>query len=236
VSTPRHETIRVSEILMTAPADDARAAEGLASVPAGVTTPSPVTKDPRNPRLDLSEFMRRYRTVRGIKQAHLAELLRVSQSTVSKWENGSLPSEDQYFHILGLLGANPSTIADTWLARLVETSREPIHAVCDITHRLLVASPTRYQEWCSDRIEMFHRPLLHDAPLDIIEAEQRLLQQSLPSLDRPMLIKTAGQVYGRYRVNAGFLLWERLQLTDGTWVRLVTTVDPDRIPKCAITV
>jgi transcriptional regulator with XRE-family HTH domain len=186
----------------------------------------------------MSELLRRYRTVRGIKQAHLAELIRVSQGTISKWESGAaVPSEGQHHQIIELLAAKSSTVADTWLARLVETSRERIHAICDITHRLLVASPARYQEWGQERSEMFHRSLLDDAPDDIIEAERRLIERehSLP-FDDPVLIETAGQVRGHYRIIPGFVLWERLQLVDGTWVRLVTSVDPDRIPRRAITV
>jgi transcriptional regulator with XRE-family HTH domain len=190
---------------------------------------------------DLSELLRRYRTVRGIKQIHLAEIINVSQGTISKWENGTTtPNAGQYFQIIELLGANPSAVQDTWLARLIETSHERIHAVCDITHRLLVASPARYQEWCSDRSEMFHRPLLQDAPDDIVDAEHRLVQRSRSTrLDEPLIVRTRGQAVGpdrRYRVEAGLLLWERLQLADGTWVRLVTSIAPDRIPKRAITV
>jgi transcriptional regulator with XRE-family HTH domain len=186
----------------------------------------------------LSELLRRYRAVRGIKQAHLAELIRVSQSTVSKWESGVVtPNEDQHFQIIELLGAKPTTVADTWLARLVETSTERIHAICDVTHRLLVASPARYQEWCTDPSEMFRRPLLYDAPADIVAAERRLVQRDHSSpFDEPVLVKTAGQAGGRYRVKPGLLLWERLQLTDGTWVRLVTSVAADRIPRRAVTV
>jgi len=186
----------------------------------------------------MSELLRRYRTVRGIKQAHLAELIRVSQGTISKWESGAaVPSDEQHYQITELLAAKPSTVADTWLARLVETSRERIHAICDLTHRLLVASPARYQEWGQAHSEMFYRPLLYDAPDDIVEAERRLIQRehSLP-FDEPVLIKTAGQDSGRYRIIAGFVLWERLQLTDGTWVRLVTSVDADRIPRRAVSV
>jgi transcriptional regulator with XRE-family HTH domain len=181
------------------------------------------------------------RTVRGIKQTHLAQIIQVSQSTVSKWESGTaMPNANQYSQIVELLGAQPGAIADTWLARLIETSHERIHAICDITHRLLVASPARYQEWGSDRSEMFRRPLLDDAPDDIVEAERRLVQRSLSSpLDEPLLVRTAGQPAGghrRYCVKAGLLLWERLQLADGTWVRLVTNISPDRIPRRAIIV
>jgi hypothetical protein len=54
-------------------------------------------------------------------------------------------------------------------------------------------------------------------------------------LEEPVIIKTAGQAVGRYLVTPGFVLWERLQLTDGTWVRLVTSVEADRIPRRALT-
>jgi transcriptional regulator with XRE-family HTH domain len=186
----------------------------------------------------MAQLLRRYRTVRGIKQAHLAQLVRVSQSTISKWESGAaVPSEDQRDQVMQLLAVQPSTVADTWLARLVETSRDRVHAICDLTHQLLVASPARYQEWCREPSEMFHRPLLDDAPDDIIEAERRLIQREhrMP-FDEPLLITTAGQAGGRYRVIPGQVLWERLQLTDGTWVRLVTSVGADQIPTRAVRV
>jgi len=194
-------------------------------------------KDRKDHQWPLGELLQRYRLVRGMKQSHLAELIRVSQSTVSKWERGLMvPNEDQYFQIIELLGAKPTAVTDTWLARLIETSRDPIHAICDITHRLLVASPARYQEWRRDRGEMFRRPLLHDAPDDIVDAERRLGQRDHVSpFEEPVIIKTAGQAVGRYLVTPGFVLWERLQLTDGTWVRLVTSIEANRIPGRALT-
>jgi len=196
--------------------------------------------DPKEQLLQVSELLRRYRTVRGIKQTYLAEIIQVSQSTISKWENGTAtPNADQYFQIVELLGAHPRTVADTWLTRLIETSHERIHAICDVTHRLLVASPARYEEWRSDRSEMLDRPLLRDAPDDIVDAERRLMQRHRGSpFDEPLLVRTAGQAWQRrrYRVEAGLLLWERLQLTDGTWVRLVTSISPECAPKRAVTV
>jgi transcriptional regulator with XRE-family HTH domain len=186
----------------------------------------------------MAQLLRRYRTVRGIKQAHLAQLVRVSQSTISKWESGAaVPSADQHGQVIELLAAQPSAVANTWLARLVETSRDRVHAICDLTHKLLVASPTRYQEWCREPSEMFHRPLLDDVVGGIVEAERRLIQceHSMP-FDEPVVITTAGQTGGRYRVIPGLVLWERLQLTDGAWVRLVTSVGADQIPTRAVRV
>ncbi len=176
--------------------------------------------------------------MRGLKQSHLAELIRVSQSTVSKWESGAAtPSAEQHCQIIEMLGAKPCAVAETWLARLIEASHERVHAICDVTHRLLVASPARYQEWHSDRGEMFGQPLLAGAPDDIIEAERRLILRSheLP-LDQPLIVETAGQTGSRYQVLPGLVLWERLQLANGTWVRLVTSIDASRVPKRVVRV
>ncbi|WP_394828673.1 helix-turn-helix transcriptional regulator [Pendulispora albinea] len=186
----------------------------------------------------LSDMLRRFRILRGMKQAHLAQLFRVSQSAVSKWENGTAaPSAEQHGQIIEILGAKPSAVRDTWLARLVESSNERVHAICDITHKLLIASPARYTEWGTDRHDMFNRPLLQDAPTDIVEAERRFLSFAhRHALEKPIVLKTEGQSLGRYQVEPGYLLWERLQLSDGTWVRLATSITAERIPKGAIAV
>jgi hypothetical protein len=51
-----------------------------------------------------------------------------------------------------------------------------------------------------------------------------------------VLLETAGQTGARYQVLPGLVLWERLQLTDGTWVRLVTSIEASRVPKRVIRV
>src|SRR5258707_3567205 len=90
--------------------------------------------------------LRRLRRSRGLKQAYVAALLGVEQSTVSRWETGALvPDPDVAERALRLLGARPPD--DCALRRLVRTSTVPCHLVTDTDHRLLAVSPPRLREW-----------------------------------------------------------------------------------------
>lgn len=177
-------------------------------------------------------MLRRYRLLHGLKQATLAERLSVSQATISKWEKGDqLPNDERQSQLIALLAARPQGLDGTWLQRLVECSTQRVHVICDLTHRLLVASPGRYQEWGCSPGELFDVSLLSDAPGDIIEAENVLnMLEARRNYLRPMVLKTLGKTSGRYRVAAGYVLWERIQIPDGTWVRLVSSVDTHEIP------
>lgn len=173
-------------------------------------------------------ILRRYRIMRGMKQQSLADLFGVRQSTMSKWEQGTLYiSEERQAQIMDLISVYPSWIADSWLRRLVETSSQRVHVICDVSHRLLAASPSRVAEWGVTSRELIGQKLLQDAPDDIVAAEKHLLQGGAgENYLRPMIISTAGQRSGRYKVEPGRLLWEKLQIEDGSWVRLVTDLDP----------
>lgn len=181
-------------------------------------------------------MLRRYRLLRGLKQAALAELLLVSQATISKWEKGDqVPSTERQVQFLNLLAAKPQWLNDTWLKRLVEGSSHRVHVICDLTHRLLVASPSRFEEWGCSPNDMFGEPLLHDAPSDIIDAEAMLGNMDMRrNFLRPMVVETTGLTSGRYRVDAGHLLWEKIQIQDGSWVRLVTSLGQDDLPPDAL--
>ncbi|WP_044558786.1 helix-turn-helix transcriptional regulator, partial [Azospirillum sp. B4] len=84
--------------------------------------------------------LRRLRRMRGLKQGHVADMLGVTQATVSRWERGlAWPDEDHAVRIARLLGKGLGTAhpgQDGALKRLVRRSRDPVHLICDRSHRL----------------------------------------------------------------------------------------------------
>ena len=177
----------------------------------------------------MNEFgraLRRWRRLRSIKQSHAAELFGVTQATLSRWERGHQRiSEEAERKLSRLLGAPLDSAADAGLRRLVESSVLPVHLICDLSHRLLAASPPRVAEWSADVAELRGVSLWGFATDEIRAAESRLgelgwYDDSAAHLrfwtgrnDSPMV-----------PIDAGILVWERLQLSDGTLARLVTTV------------
>jgi transcriptional regulator with XRE-family HTH domain len=96
----------------------------------------------------LALTLRHVRRLRGMKQAHAAELLGVTQSTVSRIERGELkPAGILRNRLLDLVSARIHPARDAALRRLIEGSATPVHLVCDLTHRLLAASRPRERVW-----------------------------------------------------------------------------------------
>ena len=92
----------------------------------------------------LGRSLRLWRALRRVKQAHAAELLRVSQAMVSRWEAGTLvPDAEEQARLRELMSARLDSAGDHALARLVTGSSASAHLVCDLTHRLLAASRGR---------------------------------------------------------------------------------------------
>ncbi len=176
--------------------------------------------------------LRRIRQVRGIKQGHVAQLMGVSQATMSKWETGILrPSPEQCVKFQQIFAARLCPIHDGWVKRFVENSAGSAHLICHFTHNLLAASKTRYREWGQIPSSMYERPLLDDAPDDIQVAEDTLLKNiETTGLMRPFAINTNGRKGGRYSVHPSLVLWETFQLSDGSWVRLVSNMGRQHIP------
>jgi transcriptional regulator with XRE-family HTH domain len=172
--------------------------------------------------------MRRVRLLRGMKQAYLAELMTISQSQISRLESGEhIPSPDLRTRILSFIAACADSSVDRNLRRLVETASFPVHLICDATHVLLAASPSREAEWRA-RVEGFRgSSLWRFATDEIAEAESKLGDNGwFDGLeDQCLLVATTGNGSQEMRILPSILEWERIALSDGRMGRLVTTVD-----------
>jgi len=175
---------------------------------------------------DLRRALRRLRLLRGMKQSHLAELLGVTQTTVSRWERGILAMPPaQQIAAQRLLALPPHPAQDAALKRLVESSTLKLHLICDRTHRLLAVSPARRIEWQVDPAELSGRSMLVYASAEILAAEATLGERGwydgrLSSL----AIDTGANADPLVPIRPGRALWERIMLADGTAARLVTAI------------
>jgi transcriptional regulator with XRE-family HTH domain len=182
---------------------------------------------------DSARVLRRMRVLRGMKQSHVAELLSVTQATVSRWERGLLrPSPAQMSALLALLAAPPAGSRDAALKRLIETSMRRVHLICDTTHRLLAASPARSAEWGVPADELLGRSLWRFASAEIEAAESRLESLGWFEAQVPAVaFRTGATLDPVVPVASGQVLWERLRLDDGSDARLVTTFgDAEPLP------
>ncbi|WP_373414847.1 helix-turn-helix domain-containing protein [Ensifer aridi] len=177
-------------------------------------------------------WLRRLRRVREIKQGHFAQLLGVSQGTISKWETGEArPSSKQIERITQFFTNAPAPARDAWLSRLVKYSDRQVHVMTDADHRLLAASQPRIKEWHRDYIDVASLPLSESLPDDIAAAERWLVEHDHPTVWlTPLVVAVEGRKGGPYDIDPGLLLWERFPLSDGTWVRLITNIGEHEIP------
>src|SRR5262249_25664589 len=153
-------------------------------------------------------------------------LFGVTQATLSRWERGrhQLPATARR-RLERLLTAPLDSAADGALRRLVEASTLPTHLVCDLTHRLLAASPARLGGWGAGMAELRGRSLWRFATEDIRAAERRLGELGwYDEAAAEVSFWTGANDSPIVPIHAGILLWERLQLSDGTLARLATTV------------
>ena len=174
----------------------------------------------------LGRSLRTWRALRRIKQLHAAQLLGVSQATVSRWENGqSPPSPDEADRLRALMAARLDSDADRVLARLVRQSAAPVHLVCDLTHRLLAASPAREARFKVPTSELMGRSLWRYASEDIVAAEARLAEHGWFGPSPPAIeFHTRERDSDAVTIHAGAMRWVRFQLSDGGFVRLVEDV------------
>jgi transcriptional regulator with XRE-family HTH domain len=166
------------------------------------------------------------RGLRGMKQAHAAELLGVTQSTVSRIERGELkPTGILRNRLLDLVSARIHPARDAALRRLIEGSATPVHLVCDLTHRLLAASSPREREWRRGAAELRGQPLWRYASEAIRSAEAGLPELGWGERDgaHALTFVTGANGLDELRIAPGVLVWERILLSDGSPARLVTS-------------
>ena len=172
--------------------------------------------------------LRRWRRMQDIKQGHLADLLGVTQASVSRWEQGhQIPAP----HILRLLNGmmrkdGRQSRLDQTLKRLVRDSRASVHVVEDHSHRLLASSQGRLGEWQRNESDLMGLSLWRFATEEIAAAEAALEELGWWSDE---LDCVAFPVKGRngppMRVLPQHVLWERIRLQDGSILRLTTSID-----------
>jgi len=175
----------------------------------------------------LGPSLRRWRVLRRVKQAHAAGLLGVSQATISRWESGAqTPDADEERRLRLLMAARLDSAADRQLARMVSLSSAPVHLVCDLTHRLLAASPAREREFAVPLSDLLGHSLWRYASPDIVNAEARLGELGWFGPEAPAveLATGANAADAPVPITPSRFRWVRFQLSDGSFARLTETL------------
>jgi len=177
--------------------------------------------------LPIGRALLRFRRLNGIKQEHLAELLSVSQGSISRWEGGMhAPEGPNRDRIAALIAAHADNDGDSALKRLITTSSLAVHLVCDATHILLAASPSRAAAFAGGATPYIGTSLWRYASPEIFEAEARLADSSW--FDRPFQVfsfRTGDNGSDDIPVRPSAVRWESIPLADGRVGRVTTTLD-----------
>jgi transcriptional regulator with XRE-family HTH domain len=174
-------------------------------------------------RNHLGASLRRWRALNRVKQSALAEELRVSQTTISRWEAGTLiPGPREEDRLAQLLAARPTSAADRALLDLVRRAPGPVHLICDLTHRLFAASPTRISAWRVGVEDLAGTSLWRFASPGIAKGEAALdaLGWYAP-LAPAVSVDTEQAHFDELSIAAGRLRYTRMPLSDGRFARLV---------------
>lgn len=168
-----------------------------------------------------------WRRARRMKQSHAAELLGVSQATLSRWEAGArMPDAESLERIAALIAAGLDSDGDRALGALVASSTQPAHLICDITHRLLALSPSRARQCRGDPSDLLGGSLWRFATEAIARAEGRLeaLGWFEPAPPSVIAETEANRPDSDLPIAPSRFRWTRMRLSDGRFVRLVETL------------
>lgn len=190
----------------------------------------PAMTSPSLHNAPLGPMLRRWRLLHRVKQSHAAGMFGVSQSTISRWEAGMQEAEpEQRAQIEALLRARLDSAADHALARLVASNSQPVHLVCDLTHRLLACSAARAAEFSVPHTELLGRSLwpfvteaiaTQEAKLDGLGWREGI---AAPALE----FATGTNDSLLVPIRQSQCRWTRLTLSDGSTARLVETLRAD---------
>jgi transcriptional regulator with XRE-family HTH domain len=175
----------------------------------------------------LRHGLRRWRVLHRVKQAHAAEMLGVAQSTVSRWENGTLLFEAaEARKIEALVAARLTSSGDAALRQLIEESPRAIHLVCDVSHRLLGCSASRRASFGAPESALLGRSLWRYSTAELMAQEACLDTLGWHDLPVPPVVEFEAGDNGSQLVpiRPGTCRWTRLTLSGGTCVRLVETL------------
>lgn len=168
--------------------------------------------------------LRMLRRAHRVKQAALAEMLGVKQSTVSRWEADiQLPAPEIQRRAFSILTSQSTN--DSALRRLVEHSNDATHLIDDASHVCLAFSQKRGREWRHDPAVLLGRSLWNFATEEIQLAETLMANggwwdQHLPA---PVTLRSSASTDPQMAIRKGTLIYERLYLSDGSPVRLCTS-------------
>jgi len=190
--------------------------------------------DLRLPSFKPGPALRVARRVRGMKQSHAAEYLRIGQPMVSRIERGEVePGRRLHTRILDLVMARLDPARDAGLRRLIDHAGSPVHLICDVTHRLLAASLTREQEWQRSFADLRGRSLWGHASMEIHATEATLVDLGWGEVNgiHTLTFVTGANLSQDLRIMADTLTWDRVILADGSAARIVTGTGRSSAPE-----
>lgn len=173
--------------------------------------------------------LRYLRRAAGIKQLSVALAIGVDQATVSRWERGEqTPTKELQERAWSEV--RKRRFSDAALKRLVESSAERLHLVEETAHICLAYSRPRAEDWGASQRTLLGVSLWPFATEEIQKAEAELARTGWwndPD-PAPRVFHTSEKL-DRIHISAGLMRWERVLLSDGTPVRLVSAVGSPHI-------